>query len=253
MMNDFLQNPDLDGGSFVLPGNNESCVILLHGLTATTIEVKPLALYLNSQGGFQVYAPLLPGHGTSPADLNNVTWKDWLNQVISIYQEASQKFQNVSIAGESMGGVLACLLAAEFKEIKKLVLYSPAIKVENLGLSRFVRFFKKYIPKNSGNPTKQQEKFPWQGYKVHPTKGAYQLLKLQQITRRKLSSISQPVLIFQGKLDKTITTDSTHIVYNHIHSNQKELVILDNSGHTIILDQEFDFVARKSLDFLITK
>jgi len=251
-MNDLLENPDLDGGSFVLSGNNESCVILLHGFTATTVEVKPLAVYLNSQGGFQVYAPLLPGHGTSPADLNNVTWKDWRNKVFAIYLEASQKFQNIYIAGESMGGVLACLLAAEFKDIKKLVLYSPAIKVENLGLSRFVRFFKKYIPKNTGNPTKHQEKFPWQGYKVHPTMGAYQLLRLQQITRRKLTSISQPVLIFQGKLDKTIAKDSTQIVYNHIHSYQKELVILDNSRHTIILDQEFDFVARKTLDFLIS-
>lgn len=252
-MNDDLQNPDLDGGSFVLPGNNESCIILLHGFTATTVEVKPLAVYLNSQGGYQIYAPLLPGHGTSPADLNNVTWQDWKNKVITIYQEANQKFQNIFIAGESMGGVLACLIAAEFKEIKKLVLYSPAIKVENLGFSRFVRFFKKYIPKNSGNLTKHPERFPWQGYQVHPTKGAYQLLKLQQIATSKLSSISQPVLIFQGKLDKTIARDSTHIVYNHIHSSQKELITLDYSGHTIILDQEFDFVARKTLDFLVSK
>jgi carboxylesterase len=252
-MNELIQNPDLNGGSFVLPGNNDSCIILLHGFTATTVEVKPLAEYLNHQGGFQVFAPLLPGHGTNPADLNNVTWKDWRNEIITVYQEASQNFKNVYVGGESMGGVLACLLASEFKEIKKLVLFSPAIKVDNLGLSRFVRFFKKYIPKRTGNPTKHQEKFPWQGYKVHPTIGAYQMLKLQKITRRKLNSIFQPVLIFQGKLDKTIATDSTQIVYNHIQSKQKELVVLDNSGHTIILDQEFDFVARKTLDFLISK
>lgn len=252
-MNDLIKNPDLDGSSFVLPGKNKSCVILLHGFTATTVEVRPLAEYLNIQGGFHVYAPLLPGHGSSPHDLNNVTWRDWRNSVVSLLQEVKEKHQNIFIGGESMGGVIACLLASEFEDISKVVLFAPAIKVEKLGLSRYIRFIKKFIPKNSGNSVNNHEKYPWQGYKVHPTKGAFQFLKLQEMTRRKLSSITQPVLIFHGKLDKTIAADSTRIIYNHIHSSQKELVTLEDSGHTIILDQEFDFVARKTLNFLVSE
>jgi esterase/lipase len=130
-------------------------------------------------------------------------------------------------------------------------LYSPAIKVSNLSFSTFIRFFKDYIPKTSGdNKKSNNEIFPWQGYSVNPTNGAFQLYKLQQVTKRRLNLITQPVLIFQSELDKTISSESAQIIYNSIKSRQKELIRLQNSGHTLILGQEFDFVARKTLAFL---
>lgn len=251
-MEDFMQNPNLDGESFYLPGNNNSYIFLVHGFTATTVEVRPLAEYLNSNGGFHVYAPLLPGHGTTPSDLNSKTWMDWVDSIEGLITNVIDEYPNVFIGGESMGGVLACLLASKFPKIKKVILFSPAMHVNNLGFSRVVRFFKDYIPKASANKKEDHNKFPWQGYKVHPTSGAFQLLKLQKTTKRFLNSISQPVLIFNGLLDKTISLDSSQMVFNKINSQKKELVHLQNSGHTIILDQEFDFVARKTLDFIST-
>jgi carboxylesterase len=250
-MENFMQNPTLDGNTFYLSGNKDACVILIHGFTATTVEVRPLAEYLNSHGGFHVHAPLLPGHGTSPVELNKKTWQEWKKSVEIIFLEANKRFEKVYIAGESMGGVLACLIASEFPQIQKVVLYSPAIKVSNLSFSTFIRFFKDYIPKTSGdNKKSNNEIFPWQGYSVNPTNGAFQLYKLQQVTKRRLNLITQPVLIFQSELDKTISSESAQIIYNSIKSRQKELIRLQNSGHTLILGQEFDFVARKTLAFL---
>lgn len=249
-MEELIQNPDLEGGSFVLRGENNKCIILIHGFTATTVEVRPLAEYLNQKGGFHIYAPLLPGHGTTPSDLNNQSWKDWVGAVEEIVSEVNSKFSEIFIGGESMGGVLACLVASRNPNLKKIVLFAPALKVKNLGYSSVIRFFKNYIPKSTSNKNEYHEKFPWQGYKVHPTHGAYQLLKLQNATSKFLQSISQPVLIFNGLQDKTISSESTMLVYKKINSIKKELIHLRKTGHTIILDQEFKFVARKTLEFL---
>lgn len=247
-MKDF-QNPQLDGNRFYLPGTTNTCVIMVHGFTATTIEVRPLAEYLNEFGGYHVFAPLLPGHGTTPSDLNNKSWKDWVESIESQYLTVKDQFASIFLAGESLGGVITCYIASKHPELSGVILFAPAVKVEKLGLSRFIRFFKKTIPKKSTGDDKKQ-KYPWQGYKVHPTNAAYQMYQLQKLTKARLSKIKQPTIIFHGKLDHTISTDSSRIIYDLISSDCKDWIYLEKTGHTIILDQEFDFVARKTLKFI---
>ena len=45
---DFILNPELEGGSFFWRGG-ETGVLLLHGLTSTTAEVRPFAKRLLSE------------------------------------------------------------------------------------------------------------------------------------------------------------------------------------------------------------
>lgn len=251
MINSYFQNPDLDGSSFSLKGNNNICVILIHGFTATTIEVKPIAVYLN-QNGFTVNAPLLPGHGTSPDDLNRQTWRNWVDAVVDVYNQCRIDYEKIFIGGESMGGVITCYLAAMYPEIKGIMLYAPAIKVEKLGYSKYIRFFKKIIPKKNIKEVQEKDVFPWQGYKVNPTRAAYQLYLLQKNTSNILRKIKQPAIIFQGKSDKTISPEGPKLIYNNIHSINKEFVLLENSNHCVLLDKDFKFLARKTYDFIET-
>ena len=248
MTNSFLQNPHLDGSTFFFEGNNDVCVILLHGFTSTSIEVRPLAEFIN-KAGYNVLGPLLPGHGTQPEDLNKCIWSDWINSILTHYYKCKEKYRKVFVGGESMGGVLTCYLAANEPDIKGIMLYAPAIKVERLGHSRYIRFFKKQIPKSNINEN-ENETYPWQGYTVHPTRAAYQFYLLQQKTSKLLRNIKQPAIIFQGKFDTTISPDSPNIVYDQIQSSVKELVFLENSGHCVLLEKDFDYVTRKTLEFL---
>ena len=55
----YILNPELEGGSFFWK-NGETGVLLLHGLTATTAEVRPLAKSLLKEG-YTVSGILLPG------------------------------------------------------------------------------------------------------------------------------------------------------------------------------------------------
>ena len=71
-----LLNPELEGDSFFWDGG-EIGVLLLHGFTATTAEVRPLAKRFHD-AGFTVSGVLLPGHGTTPQNLNETSRTEWL-------------------------------------------------------------------------------------------------------------------------------------------------------------------------------
>ncbi len=249
-MNTFMQNKDLDGNSFQIIRSKNNCVILIHGFTATTVEVRPLANEL-ANAGYSVICPLLPGHNTTPEDLNKIKWHEWVSSVDFVLEKAFNDFDNVFISGESMGGLVACYLAAQYKSIKGVLLFSPALFVPKLQLSKFIRYFRPFMPKAARKKDDvNTEIYPWKGYTVNPTSAANELFKLQKIVKTNLPKIVQPVLIIQGKKDNTITPESSNYIYEHINSIDKKLVIMENSGHCVLLDQDFQLVVEYSKNFL---
>ena len=68
-----------DPSAFFLPGKPTGGpvgVLLFHGFPGSTTDVRLLGTFLHARGP-TISAPLLPGHGTRPADLNRVRWQDW--------------------------------------------------------------------------------------------------------------------------------------------------------------------------------
>jgi carboxylesterase len=237
------QHAELDGNSFLWEGN-ETGVVLVHGFTATSVEVRQFANKLQ-QEGYSVAGPLLPGHGARPEDLNQKKWQYWVEATETMLLEIQKKCSNVFIGGESMGGLIAAYLAAKHPELAGLMLYAPAIKVKGLGLATLLAPFKEYVFKKNTD-----DSMPWQGYNVTPLKAATQLLKLQKVVRPKLSQVIIPAIVFQGKKDQTINPQSGQIVYNLLGSTQKEFVELDQSGHCILLDVQKELAFEQSISFM---
>ena len=245
-----MKNENLDGNSFTLDGISDKCIILMHGFTATTVEVRPLAEELN-QDGYTVICPLLPGHNTSPMDLNTKSWKDWTNCVKDVLEKSFTNYKKVFIGGESMGGLIACYFASHYQKINGVFLYSPALIVPGLNWTRIIRFFKPYINKSSNYKNiENTKKFPWKGYTVNPTKAVYQLLLLQNNVKRRLAKITQPIIIFQGIKDYTVNPLGAQHIFNKVQSKNKQLIFMENSGHCIVLDREFETVVDKTKLFL---
>jgi len=251
-----MVNYQLDGKEFELVQPNKACVLLIHGFTATTVEVRPFAEQLH-KAGYDVFAPLLPGHNTDPFDLNSKKFTDWTGYLEKKLNFICSKYEKVFVSGESMGGLLSCYLAEKYPEIAGLLLFAPALSVKNLSFLGLIRYFKPFLGESvkseSENKIVEVEDeyiYPWKGYNVKPTWAGYELYRLQNTVRKNLARITQPTLIFQGVLDQTIEVKSAEIVYQNILSSQKELIYLNNSAHCVILDKEFDFVLNKSLKFL---
>lgn len=245
--NSSLRNPHLEGKAFFLEGGPTG-VLLCHGFTATTAEVRLLAHSLHTQG-YTVAGPLLPGHGTTPEDCNSHTWQEWYATVEHDYQQLTSCCQRVIVGGESTGALLILRLASQHPEVAAILCYAPALKLKlNRGkvflLSMCVPFLAS-IPKPP--PTDDN---PWQGYAVEPLKGARELLRLQKVIHPLLPHIKQPILILHGRLDPTVHPQSPQVIYEKVSSTIKELHWLENSTHCVILDKERDLAAKLSIDFM---
>ncbi|GAP10839.1 esterase [Bellilinea caldifistulae] len=252
MKRPIFENPHLDGSSFLLQGTQPVGVLLLHGFTATTVEVRPLAEHLNSQG-YSVFCPLLPGHGTRPEDMISIRWQDWYETARKGLEKLSHT-PNVFVAGESMGGLLSLLLAANHRSLKGVILYAPAIKINGIWRAKWLAPFVKIMPKNylpdEDENQAETDTLPWQGYNVVALAAVAQLEKLQKEVLRQIHHVYQPVLIFQGKKDRTINPSGSRLLYEKLPSRNKSLVWLENSGHCVVLDRELDFVKSKTVEFI---
>jgi carboxylesterase len=247
MTNIELHNPHLEGDPFLWEAG-QTAVLLVHGLTATTTEVRRLGRSLR-QAGFTVAGPLLPGHRATPAALNRTRWQDWYGAVETAYTELARRCARVFVGGESTGALLALLLAARHPEAAGVLAYAPALQ---LRMSRWQRLalpllalFVPSLPKHdlAGDKT-------WQGYPVNPLKAIYQLTRLQSVVRRALPGVTQPLLVIQGRQDTTIDQRSAELVYQGARSEVKELHWLEDSDHCLLLDKEVHRATLLTLNFL---
>jgi carboxylesterase len=244
-----LKNAHLEGDAFYWAGGPVG-VLLSHGFTATSAEVRFLARYLHERG-YSVAGPLLPGHGTMIEEMNRCRWQDWVSGMEKTYQELARHCQKIVVGGESMGSLLALYLAAEHPESAAVLAYAPAVhstsKKMRLAASIMAPFvaYRTWPP---GPKTVVDER--WKGYPVQPIKAAVQLFHLQEEVVRRLASIRQPVLVVQGRLDRSIFPDCLEIVMTNVRSETKEVHWMDKSGHCVLLDQEWEQVAEITEKFL---
>jgi len=242
-----LRNPHLPGGAFYWEGNSTG-VLLIHGFTATTAEVRLLAERLHAQG-YTVSGPLLPGHGTTPVDANRFTWQDWIATAETAYQEISARCERVYVGGESTGGVLALYLASQHPKIQGVLAYAPAM---DLGLSRWeilaLRLVAPFIPALDKHLA--EDNLPWQGYMETPLKALLQLIALQRHVWPLLPAVRQPLLIIQGAHDGRIPSDVPGRIAEEVNATHVEIHFMEQSGHVVILDREIDQVAALTLEFL---
>jgi carboxylesterase len=98
--------------SFWLRAGRGKGVLLIHGLTGAPGEMKFLARRLHRRG-FDVYAPLLAGHGRDEGHLLTTTWRDWLQSLREAYARFAEDLDQVYAAGICVGGALGLTLAAE--------------------------------------------------------------------------------------------------------------------------------------------
>lgn len=248
--NPYLRNPHLEGDPFFWEGGPDG-ILLIHGFTATTAEVLPLARYLYGQG-YTVAGPLLPGHNARPADINRYGWRDWAQTVEKAYREIASRCRRVAIGGESTGGLLALYLAQQHPEVAAILAYAPALKLtirrRDVVQLYLLSPFLESVPKKPGPPTAADEL--WQGYPVNPLKGVLALLQLQHQVHPRLKTITQPILIVQGRLDETVHPDVPQLIYDGVRSTIKEMHWMAQSSHCVILDQEREHIFALTAQFL---
>jgi esterase/lipase len=152
--------------------------------------------------------------------------------------------------------VLTLWLGSRHSWIAGLLPMAPAVKVQNplAALTPLARWFIKYSPAGAigdddlGDPEAHQRS--WH-YDETPLWGAGEFYLLQRRVRRLLPKIKQPILIFQGCRDAVLHQDAGPMVYRSVASVKRELVMLENSGHNLLIDGERESVWAQSYRWML--
>ncbi|WP_265822990.1 alpha/beta hydrolase [Geovibrio ferrireducens] len=197
-------------------------VLLIHGFTGAPYELLPLAEYLHKEG-FTVYLARVAGHGSDPANLNQLTYEDWYESVKYGYFLLKNNCDKVIVAGQSMGGLIAVNTVVNCGA-DGLVLLAPCIRIKN-PLSAFVpyvKYFKKYDKKNI---EADEQKF---FYNKYPMEGVHQLIMFTEYTAPLAEKIKVPVLMFQHLGDKVVRAEASEEFFGRISSQDKKAVYFEN-------------------------
>lgn len=250
----YKEDTSLLNKPFYFPGTNGKAVLLIHGWTSVPYEVRRLGKYLN-ENGYTVSGPLLRGHGTTPRDLENVGWADWLCDVTRAYEELAKNHQKIYVAGTSMGANLTAMLAKNKNNISGIILMAMPYKIKLEKISAFIasiiRWFKKYnkkfYPPTFGASSSITRMISYQTY---PINSALEIYKLIKISRKELPKVNQPCLILQSNSDHIVTKKSLEKIYEKIGSKVKEKKYVNRAYHTFISDIKNEHVFEDILKFI---
>lgn len=263
-------SPDLDF-EFIDDNNiqNTSAVLLFHGLTGSTFEMKKYAQHLHANG-YDVFAYCLPGHGEDTCNIRCVSYDDWIEFAQEKFLFLKKKYKKVFLGGLCLGAVLALVLAQKHKlEVAGVISLSTTLFLDGwtmpwynfmmpLGLNTLIRYyytFPEREPYGIKNIKKRRSIQKIMGKNTiamdnYPLSCVYELLKLSKLARKNMKEVISPILIMHSKDDDLTSVKSAKFVYNNINSAKKELFILNDSYHLMLYDNDKDFVFDKSVEFL---
>ena len=106
---------------FFIRKKGNKVVLLVHGFTSSPGEFRRLGNFL-ARKNLSVYAPLLPGHGTSPERLSLIKYFEWVEFLEMEIKMLEKYYSEIYLVGNSFGGNLALILAEKSIKIKGVCL-----------------------------------------------------------------------------------------------------------------------------------
>jgi carboxylesterase len=246
---------------FFLEGDRDAAVLCVHGFTSTPFEVRYLAESLQRRG-LTAAGLMLPGHGTSVAELDTTGWRDWFGAVEREYEGLTRRFSRVAVVGQSLGGLLSLYLAAQRAgragaPVAVASLAAP-LWLEGLGrrLSEWTRPGRwlhgrlRQVPKVGGSDLADLAvKATYPSYKAIPMAALHQLCDFMRVVDEALPRVTAPTLVLHGRQDHTAPVAGAKRIGERMKVERTRL--LDRSFHLISLDLERDVVAEEVGAFLL--
>ncbi|MDI9441277.1 MAG: alpha/beta fold hydrolase [Firmicutes bacterium] len=234
---------------FYYPGSTVGC-LLIHGFTSTPAEMRVIGEMLAAHG-YTSKGILLPGHGTQPEDLMEVTYKDWINAAQAGINELKKTCQKIVVIGHSMGGLLALQMAARNK-VDGVVTIAAAIKPSNrkAHLAWLFKHFKPFVAGANKERPAEQRKYLLH-YPYFPVASVAELMRLAAHTRSILHQITASALIIQTQDDQTVRPESAQIIHKTISSRHKECLWLEEGTHNVpVVSPYNEQIVQKIIDFI---
>jgi carboxylesterase len=234
----------------------DTAVLLIHGFGGKTSNWDYIAQKINKEMELPVYIPRLPGHATNTADFLNSSADQWLRRAVDSYLYLKSDYQNIYLAGLSMGGLLAAIIASNFK-VKKLTLVAPAFFAANKNIA-FARYLKYFVKKLDNDFQIDKENLSEAEIDYHNNYSFYyypealaELYKLMKKGRKAAAEISAPTQLILSAKDQQVDSRKIDKFLNKkIGQFLVDQKTYQKSSHVIINDVERKKCAEDIINFL---
>ena len=219
-------------------GSGDLGVLLVHGFCSTPPEMRDLGEHL-AAAGFRVHGSLLPGHGSTPEELEATGWQDWLAGAQADLDMLRRECRLVFCAGQSMGGTITLLLAARNPDIAGIATCAALVDLGRftefqirLG-RRLIRW--RYPDRSSVDLWNREAVERLRTYNKRSMKSHVDLLNLYRLARVGLPEIKAPALVLHGMRDATVPSRNAEIIRAGIGDGAM-VRYFDRSGHAMSVD-----------------
>lgn len=211
-----------------------------------------LARYLEERG-IGAHVPPLPGHGTSPDDLQGKTWLDWYASVSGELDEMGARYEKVYMVGLSLGGALTLYAASRRgKELAGIVAMSAPIYFPP-GLPFLLKRLQRRMPymrKPFRDIQDRAARSRHESYMRAPVDATASVVEFAGVVRAHLPKIRVPALIIYSRHDHVVHPLNSRYIYSRIGSRDKCLVALDRGFHIVTVDKDREKVYASVYEFI---
>jgi alpha-beta hydrolase superfamily lysophospholipase len=228
----------------LVPAEIRGAALLVHGLSDSPYSMRALAETLYAQG-YYVLALRLPGHGTVPAGLTGVSWRDWYAAVVLAARHAAAQAPGKPFiaGGHSTGAALVTLYSVRaladptLPRPQNLYLVSAAIGISRFAVLTNVLSGLAFIPafEKSRWLDVLPEYDPYK-YNSFPVNAANQIYTVTRTLREAIDDANARgrldamprVVMFQSVVDSTVTAgEVVRGLLQYLPARGHELVVFD--------------------------
>jgi len=229
-------------------------IILIHGYTSSAKDFLETGKKLASKG-ITVYAPLLPGHGTTPEHLSATKKQEWFDELERAYKKISKHCSEIYVGGVSFGGNLSLYLASKHK-IKGIILMGTPVFFNKNNLIKIslpiLRFFKNYKMKwyfDKATDSMRKSRISYDRFPLNNARHVFDLI--ETTSKQCLKNIDSPILLIQSKTDFAVSAKSIDYICEKAKSHVKKVIWLDDAYHVVVADKKHkDYVIKEIYNFI---
>ncbi len=235
--------------------------LLVHGFAGSRKDFADLGELL-ADAGCHVCLDRLPGHGTTPEDMEITTADQYVSHVLEELRQAKQRHERVVLVGFSMGGAISTIVAAQ-EPVDQLVLLAPCYRIQHQWYyikrpeewSELLSGVVRWVPKTKGTvQVNRREARPH--LFSYPRISTRSVITLAELGDRAsdpelLGSIEVPVLVVHSPGDFAADQAASLEAFPHLGSADKRYVTVDaRNNHHLLWDWDRDAVKADIMAFL---
>lgn len=210
--------------------------LLIHGLSDSAFVWRDTANELVARG-FDVRAILLPGHGTTPEDLLDISYREWLTasrQHLKLYDDGVTP---IYLGGFSLGGVIATQLALDNPRVSGLLLFSPAYRSKLENYLRWSGVYKLFKPWLFGGMILEDNPIKYNSIAIN---SGTQFFNMTRHLRNNWNdrSLSLPVLMVISEYDSVVDTDYVRQIFRRRFAGDQKALLLYTHEEAGLVEQE---------------